>query len=349
MKRKYKMKKKKTQTKYGSVGGQALMEGIMMNGPEGKAMALRLPDGSISVEKKTFTSIKDKNRFFGIPMVRGIVNFVEALIFGYKCLMESAEKTGMDVEEEENMSKLDRWISDHFGEKMMKVIGAISMVLGFALAFALFVWMPSFLFDAINKLTGERITMLRTIFEGLLRIIIFVIYMFAVSKMKEIKRVYMYHGAEHKSIFCYESGEEMTVENVRKQSRFHPRCGTSFIFVMIILSILVSSVVALAFPSLTQIRPVWICVKLLIMPIVMGLGYEFIRYAGKHDNLFVKILSAPGLWMQRITTAEPDDSMIEVGIAAINAVIPHNDEEKENIDKVEETENISEEPGKEES
>lgn len=342
------MKKKKTQTKYGSVGGQALMEGIMMNGPEGKAMALRLPDGSISVEKKTFTSIKDKNKFFGIPMVRGIVNFVEALIFGYKCLMESAEKTGMDVEEEENMSKLDRWISDHFGEKMMKVIGAISMVLGFALAFALFVWMPSFLFDAINKLTGERITMLRTIFEGLLRIIIFVIYMFAVSKMKEIKRVYMYHGAEHKSIFCYESGEEMTVENVRKQSRFHPRCGTSFIFVMIILSILISSVVALAFPSLTQIRPVWICVKLLIMPIVMGLGYEFIRYAGKHDNLFVKILSAPGLWMQRITTAEPDDSMIEVGIAAINAVIPHNDEEKENIDKVEETENISEEPGKEE-
>lgn len=342
------MKKKKTQTKYGSVGGQALMEGIMMNGPEGKAMALRLPDGSISVEKKTFTSIKDKNKFFGIPMVRGIVNFVEALIFGYKCLMESAEKTGMDVEEEENMSKLDRWISDHFGEKMMKVIGAISMVLGFALAFALFVWMPSFLFDAINKLAGERITMLRTIFEGLLRIIIFVIYMFAVSKMKEIKRVYMYHGAEHKSIFCYESGEEMTVKNVRKQSRFHPRCGTSFIFVMIILSILVSSVVALAFPSLTQIRPVWICVKLLIMPIVMGLGYEFIRYAGKHDNLFVKILSAPGLWMQRITTAEPDDSMIEVGIAAINAVIPHNDEEKENIDKVEETENISEEPGKEE-
>ena len=342
------MKKKKTQTKYGSVGGQALMEGIMMNGPEGKAMALRLPDGSISVEKKTFTSIKDKNKFFGIPMVRGIVNFVEALIFGYKCLMESAEKTGMDVEEEENISKLDRWISDHFGEKMMKVIGAISMVLGFALAFALFVWMPSFLFDAINKLTGEHIAMLRTIFEGLLRIIIFVIYMFAVSKMKEIKRVYMYHGAEHKSIFCYESGEEMTVENVRKQSRFHPRCGTSFIFVMIILSILVSSVVALAFPSLTQIRPVWICVKLLIMPIVMGLGYEFIRYAGKHDNLFVKILSAPGLWMQRITTAEPDDSMIEVGIAAINAVIPHNDEEKENIDKVEETENISEEPGKEE-
>ena len=323
------MKKQKTQTKYGSVGGQALMEGIMMNGPEGKAMALRMPDGSISVEKKTFNSIKDKNKFFALPMIRGIVNFVEALIFGYRCLMESAEKT------------------DHFGEKMMNVIGAISMVLGFALAFALFVWMPSFLFDLINKWTGEHISMLRTIFEGLLRIIIFVVYMVAVSKMKEIKRVYMYHGAEHKSIFCYESGEEMTVENVRKQSRFHPRCGTSFIFVMIILSILVSSLVALAFPALTHIRPVWICVKVLIMPIVMGLGYEFIRYAGRHDNLFVKILSAPGLWMQRITTAEPDDSMIEVGIAAINAVVPHPEEKKENIEEVGETENISEENGEE--
>lgn len=230
---------------------------------------------------------------------------------------------------------------------MMNVIGAISMVLGFALAFALFVWMPSFLFDLINKWTGEHISMLRTIFEGLLRIIIFVVYMVAVSKMKEIKRVYMYHGAEHKSIFCYESGEEMTVENVRKQSRFHPRCGTSFIFVMIILSILVSSLVALAFPALTHIRPVWICVKVLIMPIVMGLGYEFIRYAGRHDNLFVKILSAPGLWMQRITTAEPDDSMIEVGIAAINAVVPHPEKKKENIEEVGETENISEENGEE--
>ena len=304
------------------------MEGIMMNGPEGKAMALRMPDGSISVEKKTFNSIKDKNKFFALPMIRGIVNFVEALIFGYKCLMESAEKTGMDLgEEEENMSKLDRWITDHFGEKMMNVIGAISMVLGFALAFALFVWMPSFLFDLINKWTGEHISMLRTIFEGLLRIIIFVVYMVAVSKMKEIKRVYMYHGAEHKSIFCYESGEEMTVENVRKQSRFHPRCGTSFIFVMIILSILVSSLVALAFPALTHIRPVWICVKVLIMPIVMGLGYEFIRYAGRHDNLFVKILSAPGLWMQRITTKEPDDSMIEVAIAAVTPCLPKEGED----------------------
>lgn len=333
MKRKYRMKNQKPKTKYGSVGGQALMEGIMMNGPEGRAMALRMPDGSISVEEKNFTPLKDKNKFFGIPLIRGVVNFIEALVFGYKCLMESAEKTGLDDlgEEEEDMSKLDRWITDLFGEKMMAVVGAISMVLGLALAFALFVWMPTFLFDMLNKLANGHITMWRTVFEGVLRIIIFVVYMVAVSRMKEIKRVYMYHGAEHKSIFCYESGEELTVENVRKQSRFHPRCGTSFIFVMIILSILISSLVAFVFPTLTTVRPVWICVKLLIMPFVMGLGYEFIRYAGRHDNLFVKVLSAPGLWMQRITTAEPDDSMIEVGIAAINAVIPH-PEAKENTD-----------------
>ena len=314
------MKKKKTQTKYGSVGGQALMEGIMMNGPEGKAMALRLPDGSISVEKKTFTSIKDKNKFFGIPMVRGIVNFVEALIFGYKCLMESAEKTGMDVEEEENMSKLDRWISDHFGEKMMKVIGAISMVLGFALAFALFVWMPSFLFDAINKLTGERITMLRTIFEGLLRIIIFVIYMFAVSKMKEIKRVYMYHGAEHKSIFCYESGEEMTVENVRKQSRFHPRCGTSFLFVVVAISILLFALVSAVFPTSNML--VRVLIRLALLPFVVSISYECNRFVGRHDNALTRALSAPGMWFQHFTTNEPDDSMLEVAIEALKLVIP---------------------------
>ena len=243
--------------------------------------------------------------------------------------MESAEKTGMDIGEDdgEDMSKLDRWITDHFGEKMMSVIGAISMVLGIALAFALFVWMPTFLFDLINKWANGSIAMLRTVFEGALRIIIFVLYMVIVARMKEIKRVYMYHGAEHKSIFCFESGEPLTVENVRKQKRFHPRCGTSFIFVMIILSIIISSVVAFALPQLTTIRPLWIAVKLLIMPLVMGLGYEFIKYAGCHDNILVKILSAPGLWMQRITTAEPTDDMIEVGIAAINAVIEHPESE----------------------
>ncbi len=316
---------KKDKTKCISVGGQALMEGILMNGPKGSAMALRMPDGSIEVSEKTFTPLRTKYKILGIPLIRGVVNFIETMMFGYKCLMESAEKTGMDIDGEnvEEMSKVDKWITDHFGEKMMAVIGAISMVLGIALAFGLFVWMPTFLFDMINKAAGGSIAFLRTIFEGLLRVIIFVIYMVAVSRMKEIKRVYMYHGAEHKSIFCFESGEELTVENVRKQKRFHPRCGTSFIFVMIILSILISSIIALAFPELTTVRPLWIAVKVLMMPLIMGLGYEFIKYAGRHDNIFVKILAAPGLWMQRITTIEPTDDMIEVGIAALNAVIEH--------------------------
>lgn len=336
------MKKQKTQTKYGSVGGQALMEGIMMNGPEGKAMALRMPDGSISVEKKTFNSIKDKNKFFALPMIRGIVNFVEALIFGYKCLMESAEKTGMDLgEEEENMSKLDRWITDHFGEKMMNVIGAISMVLGFALAFALFVWMPSFLFDLINKWTDEHISMLRTIFEGLLRIIIFVVYMVAVSKMKEIKRVYMYHGAEHKSIFCYEKGLDLTVENVRAQSRLHPRCGTSFLLLVMIISILVYSVIPWDEASFAAIPVIgkalgampWVItrliLRLLLLPIVAGISYEIIKFAGRHDNAFTRAISKPGMLFQHITTNEPDDSQIEVAIAALKAVIPENKAEDE--------------------
>ena len=301
------------------------MEGIMMNGPEGKAMALRMPDGSISIEKKTFNSIKDKNKFFALPMIRGIVNFVEALIFGYKCLMESAETTGMDLgEEEENMSKLDRWITDHFGEKMMNVIGAISMVLGFALAFALFVWMPSFLFDLINKWTGEHISMLRTIFEGLLRIIIFVVYMVAVSKMKEIKRVYMYHGAEHKSIFCYESGEEMTVENVRKQSRFHPRCGTSFLLIVMLISILFFMFIRV------DSKPLQLLLRLVLIPVIAGVSYEFIRLAGRYDNPVVNLLSVPGLLMQRTTTKEPDDEMIEVGIASVEAVFDWKKWQEEN-------------------
>ncbi|MBQ7047028.1 MAG: DUF1385 domain-containing protein [Oscillospiraceae bacterium] len=316
---------KKNKTTCVSVGGQALMEGILMNGPKGSAMALRLPDGSIEVSEKKFTSIKKKYKFFGMPIIRGVVNFIETMLFGYRCLMESAEKTSLDMGEDndEEMSKIDKWITDHFGEKFMSVIGAISMVLGLALAFGLFIWLPTFLFDMFNKLADGSIAFLRTVFEGVLRIIIFVVYMIVVSKNKDIKRVYMYHGAEHKSIFCLESGEALTVENVRKQKRFHPRCGTSFIFVMIILSILISSIIAVSFPVITTIRPLWIAVKVLMMPFIMGLGYEFIKYAGKHDNVLVKVLSAPGLWMQRITTIEPTDDMIEVGIAALNAVIEH--------------------------
>lgn len=312
-----------------SVGGQALIEGIMMQGPRGAAMAVRIPDGSIDLEYKEVKHIRNKIKILGVPIIRGFVNFIETMIFGYKCLMESAEKSGLgDMEDdEENMSKLDKWINDHWGPKAMNVVTGIASVLGFALAFFLFFWLPTVIVNLIKTHASVDLTNYRALIEGLMRLVIFIAYMAAVSQMKDIRRTFMYHGAEHKTIFCYEHGEELTVENVRKQSRFHPRCGTSFMFVMIILSVLVSSAVSIAFPHLRDVTALWLVVKILLLPLVMGLGYEFIKYAGKHDNLMVKILSAPGLWMQRLTTKEPDDSMIEVGIAAFKAVITDNPED----------------------
>lgn len=292
-------------------------------------MSVRLPDGTIETEYKDVKPWREKNKFFSLPIIRGIVGFAESLVTGYGYLMESAEKStrGLENPPEEEMSKFDRWIEKHFGEKMMNAVGVISAVLGFVLAFFLFMWLPSF---AVDKLTFGKLLEFHPLFEGIIRIIIFVLYMLAVSQMKDIKRVFMYHGAEHKSIFCYENGLELTVENVRKQIRFHPRCGTSFMFVMILLSILLSSAIVLIFPNLADInRMLWILIKLLIMPLVMGIGYEFIRYAGRHENLLVKILSAPGLWMQRITTKEPTDDIIEVGIEALKAVLTDNPEDDE--------------------
>lgn len=325
-----------------SVGGQALVEGILMKGPKCSAMALRLPDGTISVEEKTTKSIKDKNKFFGFPIIRGIVSFVESMIEGYKSLMESIEKVSLDDikndDDIENMSKVDKWITEHFGEKMMNAISVISMILGFGLAFLLFFYLPTLAADLLNKVTDGAITNFRVIIESLVRIIIFVLYMVLASQMKDIKRMFMYHGAEHKSIFCFEAGKELTVENVKQMSRLHPRCGTSFMFVMILISMILSSIINIAFPNLRDIVPLWLAIKVLLLPIVMGLGYEFIKFAGSHDNIFVKVVSAPGLWMQKITTKEPTDDIIEVGIAALNAAL-YGVEEK----VVTETEELNEE------
>lgn len=309
-----------------SVGGQALIEGIMMMGPKGAAVSVRLPDGSIDTEEKQVRHIRDKIKFLGWPIIRGCVNFVESMIFGYKCLMESAEKSGLeDIESsEENASKLDKWLNEHLSKKVMGVITGAASVLGVLLAFALFFWLPTKIADLINNASSGAITNYRALIEGVMRMVVFVAYIAAVSLMKDIRRTFMYHGAEHKTIFCYEKGLELTVENVRKQLRFHPRCGTSFMFVMIIISVIFSSCVSVAFPGLRNNVAVWMIVKLLILPLVMGFGYEFIKYAGKHDNLFVIILSAPGLWMQRLTTKEPDDSMIEVALAAFRTVITDN-------------------------
>ncbi len=316
-----------------SIGGQALIEGIMMQGPNGAAMSVRLPSGEIETENLQLKKLKDKFPPAGWPLIRGIVNFVESMTIGYKCISKSAEKAGLDDDiPEEEMSKLDKWLSDHFGPKMIAVISAVATVLGFGLSFVLFVYLPTFLVDVIDKyLFKDLLANLHPLFEGLLRMVIFIVYFYLVSLMPDIKRVFMYHGAEHKSIFCFEKGLELTVENVKKQSRFHPRCGTSFIFVVIIISILISSVLVVAFPKIDDIRVVWIAIKLLIIPVTVAFSYEFIRYAGKHDNFLVKILSFPGLMMQRISTKEPTDDIIEVGITALKAVLPNeNKSEEEN-------------------
>lgn len=313
-----------------SIGGQALIEGIMMRGPKGNAMSVRMPDGTIETEVDQYIPIKNKYKIFGWPIVRGVVGFAESMITGYKYMMKSADKALTEEEKEEDMSKLDKWISEHFGEKMMTVVGVISMVLGVALAFLIFMYLPTLTVDLFDNylLKNVNIDKFHPLIEGFMRIIIFILYMYLVSKMDMIKRTFMYHGAEHKTIFCYENGLELTVENVRKMSRFHPRCGTAFMFVMIIISVLVSSALVLIFPTLAEVnRVLWIAVKIAVLPLVMGLGYEFIKFAGKHDNGIVKVLSYPGLLMQRITTVEPTDDIIEVAIEAIKAVITDNPED----------------------
>ena len=313
-----------------SIGGQALIEGIMMRGPKGNSMSVRLPDGTIETEVEPFVPLKNKYKILGWPIIRGVAGFIESMATGYKYLMKSADKTMTEEEKEEEMSKLDRWLTDHMGEKMMAVVGVISAILGAGLAFVIFMYLPTLGVDLLDDyiLRSVDIQRFHPLLEGVLRMIIFVLYMYVVSRMSMIKRVFMYHGAEHKTIFCYENALDLTVENVRKMSRFHPRCGTSFMFVMIIISVLVSSALVLIFPELSGInRLLWIAIKVAILPLVMGLGYEFIKYAGKHENVIVKILSAPGLFMQRITTVEPTDDIIEVAIESIKAVITDNPED----------------------
>jgi len=317
--------KKDNEKILGSVGGEALMEGIMMRGPKGAAVSLRLPNGTIETSLSDAKMPKDKYKILGWPLIRGPVNLIYSMIFGYKCLMKSAEKMteGMMDEAEESTSKLDKWLEDHMGPKMMAVIGVIGSVLGIGLAMGLFVFAPEYLVNLIKKLAGEAdLSRYIALISGGIRVVLFVLYMLAMSYIKDIRRVFQYHGAEHKTIFCYEAGLDLTVENVRRQSRLHPRCGTSFMFLMILLSICVSGLVYAIFPGLAAIAGVRVGLKFLQFPIIMAVGYEFIRFAGQHlKNPIVRAISFPGLCMQRITTKEPDDSMIEVGIAALNAAV----------------------------
>ena len=299
-----------------SVGGQALMEGIMMRGPEKICVAVRRPDGTLDM---TYEDVKH-HRWQKIPLVRGAAAMIENLVLGYRYLMHSAE-VSMPEEAEEEPGRFEKWLGEHAGPGVQNFFMALAAVCGGLLAIVLFMVLPTAIVGLIDRFLP--LGWGKVVLEGTLKIALFVGYLFLCTRMKEIHRVFEYHGAEHKTIACYEAGEELTVENVRHHRRFHPRCGTSFMILVLIVSILLFSVLPW---SSTGLRVV---LKLLLLPVVMGVSYELIKLAGRYDNLFTRIISAPGLWLQRLTTFEPDDSMIEVAIAAVTPVLPdHPDEAK---------------------
>ncbi|MBE6917604.1 MAG: DUF1385 domain-containing protein [Ruminococcaceae bacterium] len=310
-----------------TIGGQALMEGIMMRGPEKDAVAVRT-NGEIKVEI-TPRKVRSKKSILTWPLIRGPVNFFDSQVVGVKALMRSADLAPED--EQEIPSKFDMWLEKKLGnERFQKVLINISVFLGLGLSIVLFFLLPMVIGSFFDQWIHN--TLLLNLVEGVVRMIIFMIYMLLVSRMKEMKRVFAYHGAEHKTIRCYEAGLELTVENIRTQTRLHPRCGTSFLLVVMVISILlfsVASTLLLALiPSLAAMkggvlyRIIMIVFKLLLLPLVVAVTYEINRWAGRHDNRFTKILTAPGMWLQNFTTNEPDDEMIEVAIAAVEAVIP---------------------------
>ena len=331
-----------------SIGGQALIEGIMMKGPYKTSMAVRKKDGDIDIVEVKEKHLKDKYKIFGWPLIRGMVNLVESMVIGYKTMMQSAEISGFaDLEEETEVTTEtaegveNTEVSEISAEELVEepkegakeepkkesvLVGAVMVVgsvLGVLLAVALFMWLPSLAFKGIQYLSPVDLKMFKGLIEGVLKMEIFIGYIAVVSLEKDIKRVFRYHGAEHKTIFCYESGEELTVENVRKHTRFHPRCGTSFMFLMLAVGILISSVLVVILPDFIITRNyIWVPIKILLLPITCGIGYELIKFCGKHDNVLTRIIAAPGLWIQRLTTKEPEDGMIEIAIAAIQEVIP---------------------------
>lgn len=305
-----------------SIGGQALVEGIMMRGPYKTEVAVRAQDGSISLEEMKTSGVSKKHKFLRAPFLRGIAAFIDSLSIGYRALSISVDKAGLDSDDECEESKLDKWVEKKFGEKTMAAVMTAGTVLGVLFAIVLFFILPTWVFNLIEMPAGLGIEGWRSPIEGLMRIIIFLIYIIMCSKMKDVRRVFEYHGAEHKTIFCYENDEELTVENVRKHKRFHPRCGTSFIVLMLIVGIIIGLFIPFRNPFLRT------AVKILCIPAVVAIGYELIRYCGRNENILTRIISAPGLWVQRITTKEPDDSMIEVAIAAIKEVIPENGEDR---------------------
>lgn len=305
------------------IGGQAVIEGVMMRGIDKMSMANRLPDGSIDIDLWEIKGGKNIPWYRKTPFVRGIFNFVTSLLDGYKCISRSVDKQ-MTEEDEEEPTKFEQWLNDKLGDKLMPVVSGISMVVGLALAVVLFMWVPSALIKLIEHISGGEInTVIKNIIEGLLKISIFVGYTALTAMMPDMKRLYEYHGAEHKTIACYEAETELTPENVKGFTRFHPRCGTSFIFLVLFISIFVNTIFQIPWSNIA----LRVLCKVALLPVVTGIAYELIRLAGRYDNPFTRIFSAPGLWIQRITTREPETDEIECAIAALKAVIPENKED----------------------
>ena len=333
-----------------SIGGQALMEGIMMCGPEKSAMAVRRPNGEIFFEESD-NNKKKRPAICRWPVIRGVFGFVDSMVIGYKALMRSADIFVEEPEPSADAEAVDAQEGEiasvqkeepekqepkkMFSDTVMSVIMVISVILGVALFIGLFLWLPSFIHDQVLEkyvsFWPKNNRFEKSVTEAVMRVILLVLYMATMLLMKDIRRTFMYHGAEHKTIFCYEQGMPLTVENVRKQRRFHPRCGTSFLVLMMIVGILVGFLIPASFegvsPKLyTVIRT---AIKLLLIPLNMGIGYELLKFAGRHENIVTRIISAPGMWLQRITVREPTDDMIECAIKAFLAVLPEDEIEKE--------------------
>ncbi len=293
-----------------TVGGQAVIEGVMMRGTKGLATAVRLPNGSIEVKKESSESLTKKNKFFGFPIIRGFISLIESLIIGIKSLEYSA--SFFEDDEEESESKFDKWFDKVFKEKGNSVLMGISLVLSLAFSILLFFILPTALTSLVKKTITSNVVVLNII-EGIIRVIIFISYIFIVGKLEDIKRVYQYHGAEHKTIFCYESGIDLTPENAKKFGRLHPRCGTNFLFLVMVISIIIFSFTG--WQSIGQ----RVISRVLLLPVVSGVTYEVIKWLGKSDSKISKIIAWPGLLLQKITTQEPDESMLEVAITSLKA------------------------------
>lgn len=314
--------KKEQNPRLNKVGGQAVLEGVMMKSGSDVSLAVRKEDGTIEVKNSTQTSLRKKNKFFNIPIIRGCVNMVESMKLSFSTLEDSANMLGMDDTEAE--TKFEKWLERKFGDKLMNFVMAIGTVLGVILSVALFIILPNIATMGLNSLYGRfnggatLPSLLQNLISGIIKILIFLLYLFLVSLMKDIRRTFEYHGAEHKSVACYEAGLPLTPENAKKCSRFHPRCGTSFIFVMLIISILVTAFINWN----TWPKFAIILTKVAMVPVIVGLGFEFLIVAGKHQNWLTKALSAPGLWVQRLTTREPDEKQLEVALAALRCAMP---------------------------